>query len=138
MLKPSRLRSLICSTSFPLNNGRPSSVSRFERFITSEGVAHFSTGIMGIFAPALTFFAYYAPDELAGFLERAGFSIDHCWISEDTLPSRRQICWVNIIDHRGRLAPDSTSDDNVTVCLAKRFSATQQIIRAQKRSSAAS
>src|SRR5476651_1313786 len=37
MLKPSRLSSLICSTSFPLNKGRPSSVSRFGRFITSGG-----------------------------------------------------------------------------------------------------
>src|SRR5271169_3232826 len=51
MLKPSRLSSLICSTSFPLNKGRPSSVSRFGCFITSGGgnffnrhYGHFCTG----------------------------------------------------------------------------------------------
>ena len=35
--KPSRLSSLICSTSFPLNKGRPSSASRFGCFVTSGG-----------------------------------------------------------------------------------------------------
>jgi SAM-dependent methyltransferase len=46
------------------------------------------------------FFAYYALDEFAQSLKRIGFSINESWVSEDALPSRRRIRWVNIIARR--------------------------------------
>src|ERR1700683_2542578 len=53
MPKPSRLSSLISSTSFPLNIS-PILCSPESGVLSPSGVGDFSTGTMGIFAPALT------------------------------------------------------------------------------------
>jgi SAM-dependent methyltransferase len=48
-------------------------------------------------SPDGRFFAYYDPDELSRLLEMSGFSVEKWWISEDALPSRRPIRWINVI-----------------------------------------
>ena len=45
-------------------------------------------------------FADYSLEEFVQLLERAGFSINESWISDDSLDSGRGICWLNIIAHR--------------------------------------
>jgi SAM-dependent methyltransferase len=50
-------------------------------------------------SPDGRFFAYYQEDEISGLLTASGFSVDTSWISEDTLPSRRPLHWLNIFAH---------------------------------------
>lgn len=46
-------------------------------------------------------FAYYAPQEFARLLEESGFAVDETWISEDSLPDRTAIRWINVLaDHK--------------------------------------
>ncbi len=52
------------------------------------------------------FFAYYQPNEFARRVQKAGFSIDRVWISEDSLPGRTATRWVNVIARRGRITSD--------------------------------
>jgi SAM-dependent methyltransferase len=42
-------------------------------------------------------FAYYAKPEFAGALAEAGFEPLDVWISEDMLPGRERVSWVNVI-----------------------------------------
>lgn len=46
------------------------------------------------------FFAYYEPDEFAQYIEKAGFSVDRVWVSDDSLPGRSAIRWINVVAHR--------------------------------------
>lgn len=52
------------------------------------------------FAPDGRFFAYYTPQEFASFFEESGFVVDDVWGSEDSLPDRAAIRWVNVIARR--------------------------------------
>lgn len=51
-------------------------------------------------APDGRFFAYYEPDEFAQRIEKAGLAVDQVWVSEDSLPGRSAIRWVNVVAHR--------------------------------------
>jgi SAM-dependent methyltransferase len=46
------------------------------------------------------FFSYYMAQEFHQFVEDAGFSLDQCWFSKDTLNSHRSIDWLNVIAKR--------------------------------------
>jgi SAM-dependent methyltransferase len=46
------------------------------------------------------FFAYYTPPEFAALFEETSFSLDEVWISEDSLPDRAAVRWVNVIARR--------------------------------------
>lgn len=48
------------------------------------------------------FFAYYAPQEFAALLEQSDFSIDEAWITEDSLPGRSAIRWINVLARRSK------------------------------------
>jgi SAM-dependent methyltransferase len=86
---------------------------RLHRNLVEDGVlfASVQVGEGERSLPDGRFFAYYAPNEFAGFLSRSGFSIDETWISEDSLRSRRRIRWLNIIAHRKNSTPASAVDD---------------------------
>jgi SAM-dependent methyltransferase len=43
------------------------------------------------------FFAYYTCDEVRALFDKAGFLIDDLWVSQDTLPGREGIEWINVI-----------------------------------------
>jgi len=49
------------------------------------------------------YFSYYTREEFEQLLTSAGFSIGECWVSEDSLPSRRPIRWINVIARRGTI-----------------------------------
>jgi len=43
------------------------------------------------------FFAYYSKNEFIEAITAAGFESLDVWISEDALPGRRTVCWLNVI-----------------------------------------
>jgi SAM-dependent methyltransferase len=72
---------------------------RLRRSLVEDGVLFVSlqVGEGENVSPDGRFFAYYDPDELSRMLETSGFAIEEQWTSEDTLPSRRAIRWLNVI-----------------------------------------
>ena len=77
------------------------------------------------------FFAYYQPDELARRVQKAGFSIDRVWISEDSLPGRTRTRWVNVIAHRERVILEAGDSSNSMVqAVHQGFPSTSKIARA--------
>jgi SAM-dependent methyltransferase len=85
----------------------PSVLRRFHKSLVDDGVlfASVQAGQGEKIAPDGRFFAYYAPNEFAGLVEKSGFSVDDVWISKDSLPGRGAIRWINIVAHRGRSVP---------------------------------
>jgi SAM-dependent methyltransferase len=49
------------------------------------------------------FFAYYTCSEFRTLLENVGFIIDDLWLSQDTLPGRESIEWINVVAHKAAI-----------------------------------
>lgn len=79
------------------------SILRRLRLSLAEGGILFASVQLGqgeVLKPDGRFFAYYAPDEFARRIEKAGFVVDRAWVSEDSLPGRSAIRWINVVAHR--------------------------------------
>lgn len=51
-------------------------------------------------APDGRFFSYYQPIEFISAVKDVGFVIEDAWVSEDVLPQRRSVRWVNVLARR--------------------------------------
>jgi 2-polyprenyl-3-methyl-5-hydroxy-6-metoxy-1,4-benzoquinol methylase len=79
-------------------------LQRLRKSLVEDGVlfASVQLGKGETLSPDGRFFAYYSAEELARVLKMAGFSVDNSWISEDTLPSRQSLRWLNIFARESR------------------------------------
>jgi len=79
-------------------------LARLRLSLVEGGIVYASVqvGQGEVLAPDGRFFAFYEPDEFAHCIEKAGFAIDRLWVSEDSLPGRIAIRWVNVVAHRER------------------------------------
>src|ERR1700683_1416147 len=125
MPKPSRLSSLISSTSFPLNIS-PILCFPESGVLSPSGVGDFSTGTMGIFAPALT-----QKDRIAARLcvvrkSEAAIERAHRRIAlkqarqklHDTPEARELACYVMVLT---TLGPQQASSRQVMECYRLRW-----------------
>jgi SAM-dependent methyltransferase len=80
----------------------PSILQNIHRSLAEYGVLFVSVqiGQGEKLLPDGRFFAYYAPEEFFQILEGAGYTIQKSWLSQDSLCSRRQIDWLNIVANR--------------------------------------
>jgi hypothetical protein len=80
---------------------------RFAKTLVPRGVmfASVQVGEGELLAHDGRFFAYYAKTEFVGAITAAGFKPTDVWVSEDALPGRRKVSWLNVIaraTHRSR------------------------------------
>ena len=91
-----------CASLLHVPKGKIVAVLEWLRRSLVKGGVLFASVQLGegeMLAPDGRFFAYYTHDEIGAVLQSAGFSMDHSWISEDTLPSRRPLRWLNVFAH---------------------------------------
>ncbi|PTR09946.1 ubiquinone/menaquinone biosynthesis C-methylase UbiE [Nitrosospira sp. Nsp5] len=75
---------------------------RLYRAIVPGGVLYASvqSGYGESFASDGRFYAYYQLTEFVSLIEESGFIINDAWNSEDSLPNRPPIQWINVLAHR--------------------------------------
>lgn len=77
-------------------------LSRLRRALTDGGVmfASIRAGVGEVSDRDGRHFSYYTPLEFRLLLEQASFRVDEVWITDDLLPNRPEIRWINVIARR--------------------------------------
>lgn len=74
-------------------------LQRIQQALVAGGVmfASVQIGDGEALVPDGRFYAYYQREEFLRLVEDAGFMVEDWWISEDSLPSRSTIRWINVL-----------------------------------------
>lgn len=89
-----------CASLLHLEKGElPEVLGRIKHALVADGIL-FATVQLGQgegLVPDGRFYAYYDPQEFLGAIRAAGLTIEDSWITEDSLPNRPSVRWVNVL-----------------------------------------